>query len=80
MQIRPVMFNAGLQGMQRANQGIGRAASEIVQQSALPGPRGASELAAPLVALKTNTLLFQASGKILAMENENAGHLIDVLV
>jgi len=76
MQIRPVMFNAGLQGMQRVNQGIDRAATEIVQQSVLPGPRGASEL----VALKTNTLLFQASGKILAMENENAGHLIDVLV
>lgn len=80
MQIRPVMLNPGLQGIQRANQGISKAATTIVQQTAFIGQRGASELAAPLLALKTNTLLFQASGKILEIESENAGHLIDVLV
>lgn len=45
-----------------------------------PGREAPANWPPPLVALKTNTLLFQASGKILAMENENAGHLIDVLV
>lgn len=80
MQIRPVMLNPGLQGIQRANQGISKAATAIVQQTAFIGQRGASELAAPLVALKTNTLLFQASGKILEIEGENAGHLINVLL
>lgn len=80
MQIRPIMFNAGLQGMQRVNQGIDRAATEIVQSLYCPGREAPANWPPPLVALKTNTLLFQASGKILAMENENAGHLIDVLV
>ena len=80
MQIRPTTLNPGLQGIQRANQGMNKAATEIVQQSAHIGQRGASDLAAPLVALKTNSLLFQASGKVIQMENENIGHLIDVLV
>ena len=80
MQIRPVMLNPGLQGIQRANQGINKAANDLVQQSAHVAERGASELAAPLLALKTNTLLFQASGKVVQLENENTGYLIDLLV
>jgi len=80
MQIRPVMLNPGLQGIQRANQGMNKAATDIVQQTSRLEQRGASDLAAPLVALKTNSLLFQASGKVIQMENENIGHLINVLV
>ncbi len=80
MQIRPVMLNPGLQGIQRANQGMSKAATDIVQQTSRLEQRETSDLAAPLVALKTNSLLFQASGKVIQMENENIGHLINVLV
>lgn len=80
MQIRPVTLDVGLQGIKRANAGIHAAASEIVQNASRIDQRGASDLAAPLVALKTNTLLFEASGKVIKIGNENAGRLIDVLV
>lgn len=80
MQITPVTLNVGLQGIKRANAGIHEAASELVHHASRIDQRGASELAAPLVALKSNTLLFEASGKVIKIANENTGSLIDALV
>ena len=80
MQISPSTMNIGLQGIQRANKGMQGAAADIVQQSNHIAERGASQLAAPLLAMKTNALLFEASGKVIAASRENSGHLIDILV
>ncbi|MDP2127247.1 MAG: hypothetical protein Q8K97_07695 [Pseudohongiella sp.] len=84
-----VTFNTGLYGMNLASQGLAQSAQQIT----LAGVRGndggadtnaaitgSSNTAEPLVNLKTNLQLFNASAKVVDTADNMLGNLLDVRV
>ena len=71
-------ISAGLNGMQRATYDMNRAAQNIVNKSFVEND--SYTMVEDLVALKQNTLLFAASGKVIQAGFNTSGSLIDILV
>ena len=71
-------ISAGLNGMQRATYATNQAAQNIVNKSFVESD--SSSMVNDLVALKQNSLLFAASGKVIQAGINTSGSLIDILV
>lgn len=80
-------FNSGFYGMQMASQGMQRAAQQIVSAgvrqtdgatAANVAVTGGADTAEPLISLKMNVNLFNASAKVVETTDQMIGTLIDV--
>lgn len=80
------VLNTGLAGLQRSSSEINKSAQEIAsfpvtQQAAEAGGNsfaGNGTLAEPIVNMKFEQLIFEASAKVISTADETLGTLIDI--
>lgn len=76
------VLDQGLKGMQQSQRDMLQAADQIVKAKA-PGPDGTTlgdgDLAAPIVELKRQEHIFNASAKIVSVADKTLGSLIDAV-
>ena len=70
-------YNAGLNGIHRAQNGMQQAATNIANSSFEDAPVG--DLAAEFVSLKANGQLFDASARVIDIASQTTGSLLDIL-
>lgn len=72
------ILSTGLQGMQQSQRNLGSAATEIAQAATLERPSESSRsLAQPLVEMKFDQHVFDASAKVVSTADELLGTLLD---
>ena len=76
----PTIASPGLKGLQSAQQGIQQASRRIVSSTASTSrPLDNTDLARDFVDLKRQTILFDASAKVVKATEGNVGRLIYIL-
>jgi len=72
------VLSTGVQGMMQSQRQINRAASEIAQVSTSETPlQTAAELTEPLITMKIEQNVFDASAKVVSAADEMLGTLLD---
>jgi flagellar hook-associated protein FlgK len=72
------VLNTGVQGMLQSQRQINQAASEIAQVSTSEAPlQTAAELTEPLINMKIEQNVFDASAKVVTTADEMLGTLLD---
>lgn len=72
------VLNAGVQGMQQSQRQINQSASEIAKVSTSQAPLNtASELTEPLINMKLEQNVFDASAKVVSSADAMLGVLLD---
>ncbi len=77
MKISPAPFAYGQVGLQRSQDNMSQAASDIAQASTQTN-QGANRLQDGLIALKSSELEAQANAKVIAASDRTLGSLIDI--
>lgn len=74
------VIQSGIEGVQRANEGLEKAASEIVRAGSVDGPAGSnSNVIEPIVDLKLYERSIEASSQVVKVADEVLGTLLDTL-
>lgn len=75
------ILQSGVEGVQRANEGLEKAASEIVRAGSVDGPAGStnSGVIEPIVDLKLYERSIEASAQVVKTADEVLGTLLDTL-
>jgi len=72
------LFSSGLEGIQKGVQGMNQNAHRIANIGTEDGPQNLGEIAGEMVGLKENQLQVEASAKVLEVNNEVLGTLINI--
>ena len=73
------VLQTGLQGIQNANQGVEKAAKEIVRSGTVDGPSGSNNVVEPIVDLKLYERSIEASAQVVKTADEILGSLLDTM-
>jgi len=72
------VFQQGVSGLQNSSRSINEAATEIVRSGTLErSPAGTTDIVEPLVRIRQEQHVFDASAKVVKMADEALGALID---